>query len=87
MTVGVAIGVYIVVHAIGVYLLRASGTWHVLFAPVLALSPDKTPDPLQVAPRGWIENHSFWDLASPPEETHSEDAEQVFWGANKRDAG
>jgi len=86
MTVAVAVGVYLVVHALGVYLLRASGTWRVLFAPALELGPDKTPDPLQVAPRGWIENHSFWDLASP-EAAPTDDDEQVFWGGRKRDVG
>ena len=83
MTVAVAVGVYVAVHAIGLYLLRASGTWRVLFARVLNLSPDKTPDPLQAAPRGWIENHAFWDLPSP-ESVSSADDEQVFWGGRKR---
>lgn len=86
MTVQVAVGVYLVVHVVGVYLLRASGTWRVLFAPVLHLSPDKTPDPLRVSPRGWIENHSFWDFGAG-DEADPGDTEQVFWGSPSRRVG
>ena len=85
MTVQVAVGVYAVVHVLSVLLLRSSGTWRVLFAPFLDLRPDRTPDPLRQAPRGWIENHSFWDMAEEPAET--EDDEVAFWGQHRRTAG
>ncbi len=85
MTVEVAIGVYLIVHVLSVYLLRASGTWRVLFARILP-APDRTPDPLRVAPRGWIENHSFWDL-HPTETGDDTDAEVIFWGDRRSNAG
>ncbi len=85
MTVEVALGVYVIVHVIGVYLLRASGAWEVLFARVLP-APDRTPDPLRVAPRGWIENHSFWDL-EPEAPDLDADAEVIFWGSRRSSAG
>ncbi len=88
MSVQLAVGVYLAVHALGLYLLRASGTWRVLFAPMLPLAPDKTPDPLKVAPRGWIENHSFWDLPTQTDDDETpEDEEQVFWGGHQRKTG
>lgn len=86
MTVQVAVGVYLVVHVLSMYLLRASGTWRELFARVLHLAPDRTPDPLRVAPRGWIENHSFWDLDDTPAEPAA-DAEIAFWGTRRRNVG
>lgn len=89
MSVQIALGVYLVVHALGVYMLRASGTWQVLFAGDLALQPDKTPDPLRVAPRGWIENHTFWDdFETEVEAPAQADPERVFWGSGReRDVG
>ncbi len=86
MTVQVAVGVYAVVNVLSVVLLRSSGTWRVLFAPFLDLRPDRTPDPLRQAPRGWIENHSFWDMADDePDEV--DDDEVAFWGQRRRTAG
>lgn len=85
MSFELAAGVYVLVHLMGVYLLRASGTWRVLFTPVFDLAPDKTPDPLRVAPRGWIENHSFWDMV--PDEAEDQTEEQVFWGGRQRKTG
>ncbi len=85
MSIELAAGVYVLVHVMGLYLLRASGTWRVLFTRVLDLAPSKTPDPLRVAPRGWIENHSFWDMA--PDETEDQTEEQVFWGGRQRKTG
>ncbi|MGI9624620.1 MAG: hypothetical protein ACR2PK_17440 [Acidimicrobiales bacterium] len=85
MSLQVAVGTYVVVHAMSVYLLRASGVWAILFGPILSLTPEKTHDPLRQAPRGWIENHAFWDLAeeAPPEA----DAEVAFWGNREAQAG
>lgn len=85
MTVQLAVGVFSVVSMLSMFLLRASGTWRVLFAPFLDLRPDRTPDPLRQAPRGWIENHSFWDLGDDAAET--EDDEVAFWGERRRQAG
>lgn len=85
MTVQMAVGVFGVVSVLSMFLLRASGTWTVLFAPFLDLRPDRTPDPLRQAPRGWIENHSFWDLAD--DDSEAEDAEVAFWGERRRQAG
>jgi hypothetical protein len=87
MTVQVAVGVFVVVHALSVYLLRASGVWKVLFTHVRNLAPDVTPDPLRVAPRGWIENHAFWDLDEDDERADEDDAEVIFWGSRQRRAG
>lgn len=86
MTAQLAVGVFCVVHALSVYLLRASGAWRVLFSRVFDLAPDQTPDPLRVAPRGWIENHSFWEL-SEDEADDAPDAEVAFWGQRRSRAG
>ena len=85
MTVQVAVGVYAVVNVLSMVLLRSSGVWRVLFAPFLDLAPDRTPDPLRQAPRGWIENHSFWDLTEQPDA--AEDDEVAFWGQRRRSVG
>lgn len=85
MTVQLAVGVFGVVSVLSMFLLRASGTWRVLFAPFLDLRPDRTPDPLRQAPRGWIENHSFWELGDDTPE--AEDDEVAFWGERRRQAG
>lgn len=84
MSLQVAVGAYVVVHAMSVYLLRASGVWAILFGPVLNLMPEKSHDPLRQAPRGWIENHEFWELAeeAPP----AADAEVAFWGDRQTEA-
>ena len=85
MSVELAVGVFGVVSVLSMLLLRASGTWRVLFAPFLDLRPDRTPDPLRQAPRGWIENHSFWTLDDDVDDT--EDDEVAFWGERRRHAG
>lgn len=87
MTAQLAVGVFAVVHALSVYLLRASGAWQVLFTPVQDLRPDRTPDPLRAAPRGWIENHSFWDLSEDDTEDEDTDAEVIFWGQRRSRTG
>ena len=86
MTAQLAVGVFCVVHVLSAYLLRASGVWQVLFARVFDLRPDQTPDPLRVAPRGWIENHSFWELTEDDADDDT-DAEVAFWGARRSRAG
>ena len=58
-----------------------------LFAPFLDLAPDRTPDPLRQAPRGWIENHSFWDLDDMRVVEEVEDDEVAFWGERRHQAG
>ncbi len=87
MSIEVAIGVYLAVHVLSAYLLRASGVWKILFGPVLDLLPDRTPDPLRVAPRGWIENHAFWDLASDDDNDEAADEEAIFWGIRHAKVG
>ena len=78
MTIWVACAVYGAVHLFSVYVLRSSGTWAVLFAPALRLS-ERTPDPLAESPRGWIENHEFWELTDH-ENPADENPESAFWG-------
>jgi len=86
MSIQIAVGVYLVVHVLSAYLLRASGVWQIVFGPSLDLLPDRTPDPLRVAPRGWIENHVFWDLTPDKPDTidEDEDEEVIFWGSRRK---
>ena len=81
MSIWVACAVFGAVHLFSVYVLRTSGTWAVLFAPALRLA-ERTPDPLAASPRGWIENHEFWELTDPEEPAD----ETAFWGRTARDA-
>lgn len=87
MSPWLAFGVYLAVHGFGWSLLRSSGTWQVLFAADLRLDAAADPDPLAAAPRGWIENHTFWEL----EDEHGDadgDMAEAFWGVEQEaDAG
>lgn len=74
MSIWIAGTVWCAVHVFSLYVLRASNTWNVLFAPVPRLA-ERTPDPLAASPRGWIENHEFWDL---DHQAPADDDE--FWG-------
>ena len=68
MTLGLAVGVYVVVHIVGVYMLAVSGTWRDLFgrAPKAMLSSDEAA-PLAGAPEDWLANHEFWELTKVEE--------------------
>jgi hypothetical protein len=78
MTIWIACAVFGAVHVFSVYVLRSSGTWAVLFAPALQLA-ERDPDPLTESPRGWIENHEFWELSESEAPAH-ETPETAFWG-------
>ncbi len=60
MSIWVPVVCSAVILIFSVSLLRVSGVWDQIFAP-RNLQPKKTFDPLVAAPRGWIENHVFWD--------------------------
>jgi hypothetical protein len=88
MTALYAIVAWTTVHALAYALLKGSGVWADLFSPALALR-ERSPDPLRSAPRGWIENHAFWDLADDDSAEGQEpeaDEDVVFWGVARRTA-
>ena len=65
-----------------IMLLRLSGVWNNIFAP-LRLQPKESFDPLSTAPVGWIENHAFWD--NHPEIDDNSALESVdFWEDDSR---
>jgi hypothetical protein len=80
MSVWSAIVVYTTVHALGLYLLRASGTWDVIFAPRRPDNGSPVADPLRSSPTGWIENHEFWDLDDEAGERPARSLGEAFWG-------
>lgn len=75
--VGVIVGVYAVVHALAVYLLRASGALEDLLRRDIVIDLSADPDPLAAAPQGWIENHEFWKLEVADFDGEEESG---FWG-------
>jgi hypothetical protein len=89
MWIWVAMAVFFVVSVFATYILRASGTWAILFAPKVVLEGESDHNPLASSPRGWIENHAFWDLVDDTDTDDADlDAEQEFWGAEAaRDVG
>ena len=68
MTLGLAVGVYVVVHLVGVYMLVVSRTWRDLFgrAPE-ALERSEGSEVLAGAPEEWLANHEFWELTQVEE--------------------
>ncbi|MCB0996712.1 MAG: hypothetical protein KDB21_16575 [Acidimicrobiales bacterium] len=84
MMVGLVVGVYVVVHALALYLLRASGALDDLVRRDIVIDLTADPDPLAAAPHGWIENHEFWKLEQP--EFDAVDDESAFWGDDLRTA-
>lgn len=68
MTLGLAVGVYVVVHLVGVYMLVVSRTWRELFgrAPAPVRSSDEA-EVLAGAPEDWLDNHDFWKLTEVEE--------------------
>lgn len=87
MSPSIAIAVFVVVHVLCGYLLRASGTWRVLFGPTLDLPVDRSVDPLTAGGRDWIDNHEFWELAADDSGTEALDDEVAFWGERHIEAG
>ena len=89
MSVGIAFGVFLVVHVLVGYLLRASGVWSDMFGrlrdvPYLADDPE-----LAERPGEWIDNHEFWALsadsvAGDEAEVEADAAidEDAFWRAS-----
>ncbi len=85
MTIGIAVGAYLVVHLLGVYLLRASGVAQDLFGRFRNV-PD-LPEPRQLDEyTAFVETHSFWDA----EEDNALDSydefelHAVFWNEGNR---
>lgn len=67
MTLGLAVGVYAVVHVVGVYMLAASGTWRDLFGRARDVTAGSEADALAAAPEDWLANHEFWELGEVEE--------------------
>ena len=85
VTIGIAVGAYLVVHLLGVYLLRASGVGRDLFGRFRNV-PD-LPEPRQLSEyTAFVESHTFWDT----EEGNALDGydefelHAVFWNERKR---
>ena len=85
MTIGIAVGAYLVVHLLGVYLLRASGVAQDLFGRFRNV-PD-LPEPRQLAEyTAFVETHSFWDAGDddPLEAIDEFELQDVFWSRRRR---
>ncbi|WP_419926929.1 hypothetical protein [Candidatus Poriferisocius sp.] len=85
MTLGIALGAYLVVHLLGAYLLRASGVGQDLFGRFRNV-PD-LPDPRQLAEYpAFVESHSFWDTEGDVilNEVDEFEIEEVFWSRRRR---
>ena len=85
MTLGIAVGAYLVVHLLGVYLLRASGVAADLFGRFRNV-PD-LPEPRQLSEyTAFVETHAFW--GTDGEETFNDidefELEEVFWSRKSR---
>ena len=85
MTLGIALGAYLVVHLLGVYLMRASGVGQDLFGRFRNV-PD-LPEPRQLAEyTAFVESHSFWDAEGEVvlDEVDEFEIEAVFWSRRRR---
>ena len=85
MTIGIAVGAYLVVHLLGVYLLRASGVSRDLFGRFRNV-PD-LPEPRQLAEyTAFVETHSFWDTEdnNTLDDFDEFELQAVFWNERKR---
>lgn len=85
MTLGIAVGAYLVVHLLGVYLLRASGVGQDLFGRFRNV-PD-LPEPKQLAEfTAFVESHSFWEAEEDEAFTDIDEFElqAVFWNERRR---
>ena len=85
MTLGIALGAYLVVHLLGVYLLRASGVGQDLFGRFRNV-PD-LPEPKQLSEyTAFVETHYFWDTEDGQafDEIDEFEIEAVFWSRRRR---
>ncbi len=85
MTLGIALGAYLVVHLLGAYLMRASGVGQDLFGRFRNV-PD-LPEPRQLAEyTAFVESHSFWDTEGEVvlHEVDEFEIEAVFWSRRRR---
>lgn len=85
MTLGIVVGAYLVVHLLGVYLLRASGVASDLFGRFRNV-PD-LPEPRQMSEfTAFVETHSFWDTVDEGtiEDVDEFELHAVFWNERKR---
>ncbi|MDE0603588.1 MAG: hypothetical protein OXI18_04205 [bacterium] len=85
MTLGIAVGAYLVVHLLGAYLLRASGVSTDLFGRFRNV-PD-LPEPKQLAEfTAFVETHSFWDTEDGEALDNVDEFElqAVFWNERRR---
>ncbi len=84
MTIGIAVGAYLVVHLLGVYLLRASGVGRDLFGRFRNV-PD-LPEPKQhFEYSAFVESHSFWDSEDDTlNEVDEFEIHAAFWNERKR---
>lgn len=86
MPIWIPFVVFAAVHLLSVYLLRASGTWQMLFGEVIDLARAPAVDPLQDEDRDWIDNHEFWELHPDIDDLPADDA-AAFWGTGHSEAG
>ena len=85
MTLGIAVGAYLVVHLLGAYLLRASGVGQDLFGRFRNV-PD-LPEPKQLSEfTAFVESHSFWDTEDGEalDDIDELDLQAVFWNEKRR---
>lgn len=85
MTLGIAVGAYLVVHLLGAYLLRASGVAQDLFGRFRNV-PD-LPEPKQLSEyAAFVETHSFWDAEEEEalEAIDELELQAVFWNERRR---
>ena len=85
MTLGIAVGAYLVVHLLGAYLLRASGVSTDLFGRFRNV-PD-LPEPKQLSEfTAFVETHSFWDTEDDEvlDNVDEFELQAVFWNERRR---
>jgi len=85
MTLGIALGAYLVVHLLGAYLLRASGVGQDLFGRFRNV-PD-LPEPRQLSEyTAFVESHSFWETEDDEalDDIDEFEIEAVFWSRRRR---
>lgn len=85
MTLGIAVGAYLVVHLLGVYLLRASGVGQDLFGRFRNV-PDLPEPRLGNEFTAFVETHSFWDTEDDEtlDDVNEFELQAVFWNERRR---